>query len=115
MQGHSLSSDSSCALRNENTTTTLLLHAIATLSVVNYKQAMKSTTILPQSLGQQVVLPLTTWSSTSMNSETAVTPHTGTCLADIVREATVYHKADMVVHALNYELTQLICPKRKTS
>ncbi len=59
MQGHLLSFDFSCALRNENTTTILLLHVIATLSVVDYKQAMKSTTILPQSLGQQVVLPLT--------------------------------------------------------
>ncbi len=115
MQGHSLRSDFSCALRTEPGTTTLLLYAIAQFSGVNFSQAMKSTAILPRSLGQQVVLPLTHWSSTSMNSETAVTPHTGTCLANIVREATVYHKADMVVHALNYEFTQLICPKRKRS
>jgi hypothetical protein len=115
MQGHSLRSDFSCALRTEPGTTTLLLYAIAQFSGVNFSQAMKSTTILPRSLGQQVVLPLTHWSSTSMNSETAVTPSTGTCLANIVKEATVYHKADMVVHALNYELTQLICPKGKRS
>jgi hypothetical protein len=115
MQGHSLRSDFACALRTEPGTTTLLLYAIAQFSGVNFSQAMKSTTILPRSLGQQVVLPLTHWSSTSMNSETAVTPSIGTCLANIVKEATVYHSADMVVHALNYELTQLICPKRKTS
>ncbi len=115
MQGHSLRSDFSCALRTEPGTTSLLLYAIAQFSGVNFSQAMKSTTILPRSLGQQVVLPLTHWSSASMNSETAVTPSTGTCLANIVREATVYHKADMVVHALNYELTQLICPKGKRS
>ena len=115
MQGHSLRSDFSCALRTEPGTTSLLLYAIAQFSGVNFSQAMKSTTILPRSLGQQVVLPLTHWSSTSMNSETAVTPSTGTCLANVVREATVYHKADMVVHALNYELTQLVCPKGKGS
>ena len=115
MQGHSLRSDFSCALRTEPGTTALLLYAIAQFSGVNFSQAMKSTTILPQSLGQQVVLPLTHWSSTSMNLETAVTPSTGTCLANIMREATVYHKADMVIHALNYELTQLICPKGKRS
>ncbi|MHB1280305.1 MAG: hypothetical protein ACYCYL_03605 [Acidithiobacillus sp.] len=115
MQGHSLRSDFSCALRTEPGTTALLLYAIAQFSGVNFSQAMKSTTILPRSLGQQVVLPLTHWSSTSMNSETAVTPSTGTCLANIVREATVYHKADRVVHALNYELTQLVCPKGKGS
>ena len=115
MQGHSLRSDFSCALRTEPGTTALLLYAIAQFSGVNFSQAMKSTTILPRSLGQQVVLPLTHWSSTSMNSETAVTPSTGTCLANVVREATVYHKADMVVHALNYELTQLVCPKGKGS
>jgi len=115
MQGHSLRSDFSCALRTEPGTATLLLYAIAKLTGVDFWQAMKSTTILPRSLGQQVVLPLTHWSSTSMNSETAATPSTGTCLANIVKEATVYHKADMVAHALNYELTQLICPKGKGS
>jgi hypothetical protein len=115
MQGHSLRSDFSCALRQDKLGTVALLHLIALQSGVSYERAMKSTTILPRSLGQQVVLPLTTWSSTSMDSETVVTPSTGTCLANIVKEATVYHKADMVVHALNYELTQLICPKGKSS
>ncbi len=115
MQGHSLRSDFSCALQNEPLTTKALLYAIALDSSINYGQAMKSTTILPRSLGEQVVLPLTTWSSTALNSETAATPSTGTCLGAIMREATVYHSANRVVHALNYELTQLICPKGKGS
>ena len=115
MQGHSLNYDFACAMRTSPAFTASMLYAIAKLSGVNFWQAVKSTTILPRSLGQQVVLPLTTWSSTTLDSETVATPSTGTCLGDIIREATVYHAADRVVHALNYELTQLICPKRKTS
>jgi hypothetical protein len=115
MQGHSLRSDFYCALLTQPETSLLLLSTIAVSSRVNFFKAMKSTTILPRSLGQQVVLPLTDWSSTSTNSETAATPFTGTCLPNIMIEATVYHKADRVVHALNYELTQLICPKGKGS
>ena len=115
MQGHSLRSDFSCALQSEPLRTKALLYAIALDSYINYGQAMKSTTILPRSLGQQVVLPLTTWSSTTLDSETVATPSTGTCLGAIMREATVYHSANRVVHALNYELTQLICPKGKGS
>ncbi|MBU2760031.1 hypothetical protein [Acidithiobacillus sulfurivorans] len=115
VQGHSLRSDFSCMLQNEPSITKAFLYAIALDSSVRYGQAMKSTTILPRSLGQQVVLPLTTWSPTALDSETATTPTTGTCLANIEEEALVYHKADKVVHALNYEVTQLICPKGKSS
>ena len=115
MQGHSLRHDFACSLNSNPLTlpmrleTLAVLHGIADLYGLNYNQVMSPSTILPLATGRQVMVPLTQWSSTATNSETTVTPDIGTCLNQVIQEAVNYHAADKVVHALNYELTQLIC------
>lgn len=115
MQGHSLRSDFACALRGglanivQRTATLAILHTLASSYGIPYSQAMLPTTILPLAVGRQVPAPLTRWSSTQTNSESVIPPNTGTCLAQVYQEVVRYHAADQVVHALNYELTQLIC------
>ncbi|WP_436396278.1 lipase family protein [Acidithiobacillus ferriphilus] len=115
MQGHSLRHDFACALSGgflnavQRLETLAVLHGLADLYGLNYAQAMLPSTILPVAAGDQVVVPLTQWSPTATNSESVVTPDVGTCLGQVEREAVDYHAADKVVHALNYELTQLIC------
>lgn len=116
MQGHSLRSDFACALNGsllntpQRLATLALLHLVALQFGLNYNQAMSPTTILPPAAGVQETVPLTQWSSGTTNSETTATPDAGTCLAQVENEIFDYHAADKVVHALNYELTQLICP-----
>lgn len=115
MQGHSLRHDFACALNSNPLTlpmrleTLVVLHGIADLYGLNYNQVMSPSTILPLAAGRQVMVPLTQWSSTTTNSESTVTPNIGTCLNQVIQEAVNYHAADKVVHALNYQLTQLIC------